>query len=266
MEESMKTLVKCLFISIFFVSCGIGTKSDILQLPWGIEYSRAKGIISKNGLTISEENSNQNDSENLKKYGARAFFTVDGKYGQDNAMYSIVFHSNKFAGGFIRLEYTDAQTLKLRTLELKDKLIKEYGVPRNETDYSIYWEKDNLFVTLFSMDLSSINSYSISLNYQNENYYNKEILKRYETIEDTWRISLYPKEYRVILSNGQMTNETYERDKLIETEGPNPYIISGNRITVVDKNGKAVVMEYILNRNTLKITMDGDEMEFSRVP
>jgi hypothetical protein len=100
--------------------------------------------------------------------------------------------------------------------------------------------------------------------YDNENYYNKEILDRYKTIEDTWEISRYPKEYRTTISKDQIIYETYERDKLITTDGPYPYIISGNKITVVDKNGNAMEMLYVFDRNTLKLMMDGNEIEYTR--
>jgi hypothetical protein len=259
----MKPLAKYLFITLVFVSyaCVAETKSDILQLPWGIEYYRAKDIISKNGLTITREYFNQDDSiysESLETYGPYSSFFVMGKYEQDDAIYFIEFHSNKFVGGTIRGRVPAAPKNKLRTLALKDKLTKEYGTPKEETHYTTHWEKDNLFVELFQLD------FFYTLSYQNGNYYNKEILERYKTVEGTWITSRYSEEYMIIiLSNGQMTTGTKDKDKLVET-GPTPYVISGNRIIVVDKDGMAVVMEYILNRNTLKMMMDGNEMEFSR--
>jgi hypothetical protein len=257
----MKTLAQYLFISLFFVSylCVAETKSDILQLPWGIEYSQAKDIISKNGLTISKEYSNQDDdvySDSLETYGAYSSFTVNGKYEQDDAGYIIEFHSNKFVGGTIHSSITDVQKNKLRTLKLKDKLIKKYGTPKEETSYNTYWENDNILVDLFSLDSF------YTLRYQNENFYNKEILERYKTVVGMWS-TRYPKEYRIILLSNGITTGIYEHDKFVET-GENPYIISGNRIIVVDKDGTVVVMEYILNRDTLKIIMNGNEMLFSR--
>ncbi|ULQ60687.1 hypothetical protein K7I13_05285 [Brucepastera parasyntrophica] len=264
----MKTFIWTFLLCLFCISCSGGTKSDILGLPYGIEYSKAKEIIIKTGLEIKEENSNQNDSEDLKKYGLRSSFSVDSKYGSDDAKYTLSFHSNKLVGGLIRIDYPDTQKLERKSIEIKNKLIREFGNPKNETNSMSAWEKNNLFIFLASMDLSSIDTYYNILNYQNENYYNQEILARYKMLEDTWKVSIYPKEYRIIFSNGQMVNETYERNKLIKKGEPIPYILSGNKIRAVDENGILIEeMEYILDRNTLKITFaDGDKMDFIRVP
>jgi hypothetical protein len=262
----MKKILICLIIVLIFVAYSVEAQTDILGLSWGMELSKAKETIERNGMTMIAAGSNNNDSESLRRYGMRSYFMVMGKFGRDDATYNLEFHSSRFAAYNVNIYYTDAQTTKLNFIELKNKLTSKYGNSIRETDSFADWEKNNLFISLFPLYLFTTNTGYIMLTCQNENYFNKEILERYKTIEDMWSASLYPKEIRLIFSNGKITSQTYERDKLIGTEGPDPYIISGNKITILGKYGDTVEMQYILDRNTLKIIIDGDEMEFFRVP
>ena len=283
-------VIKIFLVSLLFISCNVGDKSNVFDLSWGTDISRAKDTIIKKGLTIEEEDSNKDDIENYEKHGLISWFSVNDKFGGYDTEYILIFHNNKFAEASLFIEYPDVQIQKLRLIELINEINVKYGTPKEESDFFTEWEKDNIFVSI--MNFSSSNA--ISLDYKNENYYNKKILNRYKIIEDTWRTT-YLRSYeniwkkltninyswsgihecKVIISESHITFETYERDrsvtfddvnayKLVDIKGPNPYIITGNKITIVDEFGKTVEVQYTLNRNTLIVNIAEDEMEFSR--
>jgi len=307
----MKKIISCLILCFLFTSCNVND-SGILGLPWGIEYSKAKEIISKKGLEIDEEETNLSEDEIYQKYGLISSFTVYSVSSIDEtsffSTYKIIFHSNKFAGadisiGYISNEDEDDLSPEIIVNNIKADIIKKHGNPKEETENNIKcikWEKNGIYIELYYFLYGVFNSYKLT--YNNENYYNKKILTRYRTLEDTWISEGIPTKkdliseenkvsdgfwamsfddyylvYKIIINNGKIIFEkgnqsllTPKKEKnnldILSSEGPYPYTISNNKIIVTDESGNKKEYEYILNKNILKLVIDNKEITFTRFP
>jgi len=190
--------------------------------------------------------------------------------------------------------------------EIKNKLIKKYGSSYIELRkyesldfYELIWEKNNFSINCSVQDSNSKENYvfqTITLYYKNEKFYNDKLLKRYKTIEDTWiseRVETERNEfnqigenllfmstdyfiYKFYFNDNQMILEKYDHnlfdfssnnnDKLLSTEGPYPYKINKNKIVVTDEKGNIKEYEYNLNKETLTVTIDNQEVILHRFP
>ena len=289
-------MISCLLFSLLFISCN-GNDSGILGLPWGIDYSKAKEIVSKKEIEIKEERTNLSEDEVYQKYGLISSFDVT--FMDDDSFlcfYTIIFHSNKFAGADIRLGYipnVDEDVLSPDILinKIKANIIKKYGNPKEETTDAIKWEKNGLYIDLIFRGFNFL-----TLTYNNENYYNKKILTRYKMIEDTWLSeNLTPEKntisdatktsggfwvgtfdypvYKITINKDKIIFETYNKNiydpsvnELLSSEEPKPYIISNNKIVVTDESGNKIEYEYTLNKNVLKMIINNKEIKFERFP
>lgn len=283
----MRIIFNCFLVFLLCISCSDGSKTEFFGLPWGTNYSQAKKIIRRKGFTINEGIPDQNNKDEFNRFGLQSWISISGKHGQYNAFYFLVFHSNKFADARVIIDYPNEQIQKLQSIEMINQLNTKYGTVKENDGYLLRWEKDNVFISMWST--VNENGASISLNYSNENYYNNEILERYKIIEDIWK-TYYLKDHdniwtnitglnydsmtgrvcRIIISKEHVIFETYDfLDDLIDknpinTKGPYPYIITGNKITFFDEYGNFVELQYAFENKSLTILMDNNEMKFSR--
>ena len=266
----MKKLLNIQFLlwAFVFISCNGNRPADnILGLPWGIGYEQALELIAGQELPIYGEQSNEHDPSLLHKYGPRRSFFTDAQFGEDDAKYYLAFHSDRFAVGIITINYGDIKTIPKKNNALVKSLKKKYGKPKKIKDNSLYtWEKDGVFVTL----KTDTNSPSL-LSYANENYYNSQVLERYQKLEDEWVFNDHPRIFRMYLGGGTVYIESYIEDeqrgrRIQGIVGPFPYTVTGNKILVENENGPAEEWEYTLDRNSLILKMGGETREYSRVP